>query len=247
MAAPVLIGAGIGAATSLATGRNVGQGALMGGVTGGLFGGPESLFYDDIFGGMASSGIKSGISDTAFNTALDSVDDIAASGFGVQITPEMVAKASVDETISGIPYEALGNEIVGYAPDFSVGVATKPYEKVRENIFLPESQGGAFDTSLLSQDDPMRADRLDRLAFKTPYSAMDKIKNFGSGVYDWAKNNPMQAGIGTLGLLSVLDSSQTTLPSSAGGGSIKPGDPGAVSYSQQLKTYVPERKQYKIG
>lgn len=257
MAVPALIGAGVGAATSLATGRDPMRGALMGGFTGGLFGGPDSLFYNDIsglFGSMSDqftskaleSGVSSGITDLATR---DAVGDLAlglqlqdtAPGIGVdfnQMAVNDIFTPGVNDVFKEIPYES----IRGVAPNMS---------------YIPGQignvpQGVQLDNAILNQTpDP---NQIDNILFPKPAdqvqkTGMEKLYDIGRSAVDYAKDNPFKTGIGAVGLLSVLDPSQTTIPSQGGGGSIKAGQPDAVRYNQMLSTYVPQRnkQQFKLG
>jgi hypothetical protein len=265
MAVPALIGAGVGAATSLATGRDPMKGALMGGFTGGFFGGPDSLFYNDIsgmFGGLAddfatataSGGINSGISDLAtrdvLGQSLGMADDLIQPSIGVKIGTDPISGNLIGDPMSNL-----------FTPGVGDVMKEVPYQSIRgvapDMSYIPgqlgtDMSGVQIGADVLNQ--PVDPRQLDNIMFPTPpdeyqKSGFEKLKDIGQSAVDYAKDNPFKTGIGAVGLLSVLDPSQTTMPTQVGGGSIKAGNPQAVAYNEMLRTNVskPNRQLFKLG
>jgi len=232
--AHVLIGAGLGAATSLATGKNPMQGALLGGVSGGLFGGPDSLFYNDIskfFGGagadLATEGVKSGITENLADLAVAEAVPTIGSGTGSaginwgqqQAFNQIYPQGDFGVLTQSNPYTALGNEMVGYAPNFAYGTTGTPNNLQAKNLFIND----------VGQTNPNLGFSNKINAVTDDTSLMGKVKTLGKDAYDWVSDNPYKALMGTVGVASLFDTYSPPIQDVRGGGGVIPGKPEMVA------------------
>ena len=233
--AHVLIGAGIGAATSLATGKDPMKGAMLGGVSGGLFGGPDSLFYNDIagfFGGAgseaASQGIQSGITENLADLSVANAVPTVGSGAGsagINFSQQNAFNQLYPQGDFGVlsqanPYAALGNDMVGYAPNFAYGASGMPNNLQAKNLLIDN----------MGQTNPNLAfsNKINSITDTTDTSMMGKIKKIGTDAYDYAKENPFKTVMGLTGVASLFDTYQPQMQTGSGGGGITRGDPSVA-------------------
>lgn len=250
-----LFDVGKGAVTNSMTTPTLGgltlTGAGSGGAASGLASGATSIGVQDL---ATRDLINSGFKDTAMtmqdidaltnpvlaegyddvlmdrvnNLSTDIVQDNVMPGVGINLD-----QAAIDDVITpGLsniyeeaPYMAIRD---GVAPDMSFipGQLGDKFEGVKvQNPYMYTDNSITAPTDLLKTEEP----------------------GFFSKAVDYAKENPVKTGIGALGLLSVLDSRRTTLPTNAGSGSIKAGSPDAVKYNQMVSSYTPkQRRQFSL-
>tara|TARA_R110000822_G_scaffold202754_1_gene339761 strand:+ start:268 stop:999 length:732 start_codon:yes stop_codon:yes gene_type:complete len=243
MGAPVLWGAGIGAVTSLIRGKDPLKGALIGGASGGLFGGSQSLFGSDIanmFGGEVASSGFNGIPVEAFGGG----DPLQAATSGVDLMSNYNA---------GLPLETgfeSGLTKIGSNAGYEAGMPFyNPADITNQNLNL--IQNDMFKPANLGN--MSKGEYLQPLGTDNQLSYADKIKNFGSDIYDYGEKNPDKMLMGGLQIGSLLtDTRQNDLLTQAKGAGINPAQiKGLIAPSQvtpMLSSYAPtKKKQFKIG
>lgn len=220
--------AGIASASSGSAALGSGMAAQLGSGTGGLL-------------NATSAGFSGGIPKEAFTGTGEFVDGGVGSGidflsnYDAGLPLETGFESGLSEIGSNVGYEA---GMPFYNP---VDTAFQ-----NQNLITPDMFKQANMTNMANRE------YLQPLGTEFEPSYLDKIEGLGTGIYDYAAENPDKMLTGGLQIASMLENNQQDISQAARGAGVTPGNiQGLLTPNQvnpMLSSLAPARKkQYRIG
>ena len=180
-----------------------------------------------------SAGFSGGIPKEAFNESFNNISNGLDVSSGIDFTKSI--DSGLTEIGSNVGYEA---GMPFYNP---VDTAFQ-----NQNLITPDMFKQANMTNMANRE------YLQPLGTEFEPSYLDKIEGLGTGIYDYAAENPDKMLTGGLQIASMLENNQQDISQAARGAGVTPGNiQGLLTPNQvnpMLSSLAPARKkQYRIG